>query len=79
MISRTAAVLGRRSPIVIPVPLLTPGLSSHWVALVTPVDRGLVRPLLDGLREEMIVRDPPPTGINDDPLGFDDAVRLALA
>jgi len=79
MIRRTAAALGRRSPIVIPVPLLTPGLSSYWVALVTPVDRGLVRPLVDGLREEMIVRTPPPDGINDRPLGFDEAVRLALA
>lgn len=79
MIRRTAAVLGRRSPLVIKVPLLTPGLSSHWVALVTPVDRGLVRPLVDGLREEMIVHDPPPDGINDDPLDFDEAVRQALA
>jgi uncharacterized protein YbjT (DUF2867 family) len=79
MIRRTAAVLGRRSPLVIKVPLLTPGLSAHWVALVTPVDRGLVRPLVDGLREEMIVHDAPPAGINGDPLDFDEAVRQALA
>lgn len=79
MIRRTAAVLGRRPPVVIPVPVLTPSLSSYWVALVTPVDVGLVRPLVDGLKEEMIVRDPPPPGINDRPLGFDDAVRAALA
>jgi uncharacterized protein YbjT (DUF2867 family) len=79
MIRRTAAVLGRRPPVVIPVPVLTPSLSSYWVALVTPVDVGLVRPLVDGLREEMIVHDPPPPGINDRPLGFDDAVRAALA
>jgi len=79
MIDRTAAVLGRRRPKVIGVPLLTPGLSSHWVALVTPVEVGLVRPLIDGLREEMVVRSPPPAGVNDDPRGFDDAVRAALA
>jgi uncharacterized protein YbjT (DUF2867 family) len=79
MIGRTAGVLGRRRPAVIPVPVLTPRLSSYWVALVTPVEVGLVRPLIDGLREEMVVTDPPPAGINDAPLGFDDAVRAALA
>ena len=57
MIRRTASVLGRRSPLVIRVPLLTPRLSSYWVALVTPVEVGLVRPLVDGLKEEMVVRD----------------------
>jgi uncharacterized protein YbjT (DUF2867 family) len=79
MIERTAAVLGRRKPKVIPVPLLTPRLSSHWVALVTPVEVGLVRPLVDGLKEEMVVQQPPPAGVNDDPQGFDDAARAALA
>ncbi len=63
MIRRTASVLGRRSPIVIRVPLLTPRLSSYWVALVTPVEVGLVRPLVDGLKEEMLVHErPPPPG-----------------
>ena len=38
-----------------------------------------MRPLIDGLREEMVVRSPPPAGVNDDPRGFDDAVRAALA
>jgi uncharacterized protein YbjT (DUF2867 family) len=79
MISRTASVLGRRSPAVISVPLLTPRLSSYWIALVTPVEFGLVRPLVDGLKEEMVVEHPPPAGINDAPMGFDDAVRTALA
>jgi hypothetical protein len=40
---------------------------------------GVVRPLVEGLREEMIVRTPPPPGINDAPMRFDDAVRAALA
>jgi uncharacterized protein YbjT (DUF2867 family) len=79
MIARTASVMGRRQPLVLPVPLLTPRLSSHWVALVTPVDIGLVRPLVDGLKEEMIVSSAPPPGINDHPLDFDAAVREALA
>jgi len=79
MIGRTASGMGRRSPLVIPVPLLTPRLSSHWVALVTPVDIGLVRPLIDGLKEEMVVHTPPPPGVNDRPMDFDGAVREALA
>ena len=78
MMTRTARVLGRRPPLVIRVPVLSPRLSSYWVQLVTPVDAGLVRPLVDGLREEMVVRTAPPPGINDAPLGFDDAVRAAL-
>ena len=79
MIGRTASVMGRRGPLVMPVPLLTPRLSSHWVALVTPVDIGLVRPLIDGLKEEMVVHTPPPPGVNDRPMDFDGAVREALA
>jgi len=78
MMERTARVLDRRPPLVVRVPVLTPRLSSYWVQLVTPVDAALVRPLVDGLREEMVVRTPPPPGINDAPLGFDDAVRAAL-
>jgi uncharacterized protein YbjT (DUF2867 family) len=77
MMHRAAAVMGRRR-VVLGVPVLTPRLSSHWVSLFTPVDRGIVRPLVDGLAAEMVVERPPPPGVNDDPLGFDDAVRLAL-
>jgi uncharacterized protein YbjT (DUF2867 family) len=78
MMKRTAVALGRRPPLIATVPVLTPRLSSYWVTLVTPVDAGLVRPLVDGLRSEMLVQVPPPDGINDAPLGFDDAVREAL-
>jgi uncharacterized protein YbjT (DUF2867 family) len=79
MIRRFAAVEGRRQPVLLPVPLFTPRLSSYWVALVTPVDLGLVKPLVEGLSAETVVRHPPPAGLNDAPLGFDDAVRAALA
>jgi len=75
---RYARVTGHRRPLVVKVPILSPRLSSYWVGLVTPVDMGLVRPLVDGLTSEMVVREPPPPGLNDDPLGFDDAVRSAL-
>jgi uncharacterized protein YbjT (DUF2867 family) len=78
MMRRTAAVLGRRPPLILKVPVLSPRLSSYWVSLVTPVDTGLVRPLVDGLKSEMVVEQPPPPGLNDAPLGFDEAVRAAL-
>jgi uncharacterized protein YbjT (DUF2867 family) len=78
MITRTAAVLGRRRPLIVKVPVLTPRLSSYWVALVTPVEVGLVRPLVDGLKSEMVVHAAPPAGVNDEPIGFEDAVRAAL-
>jgi uncharacterized protein YbjT (DUF2867 family) len=79
MIERLARVLGRRPPIIVPTPVLSPRLSSYWVALVTPIDLGLARPLIDGLSAEMVVRTPPPPGVNDAPAGYDAAVRAALA
>ncbi len=79
MMSRFASVADRRPPVIMKVPVLTPSLSSHWVALFTPVEVGLVRPLVDGLSAETVVRTAPPAGINDTPLGFDEAVRDALA
>jgi uncharacterized protein YbjT (DUF2867 family) len=78
MMHRYAQVTGRRKPIVVRVPVLSPRLSSYWVGLVTPVEMGLVRPLVDGMSSEMVVSEPPPPGLNDDPLGFDEAVRRAL-
>ena len=78
MMVRFARVAGRRPPLIVKVPVLTPGLSSLWVGLVTPVEAGLARPLVEGLSAEMIVKHPPPPGLNDEPMGFEDAVRAAL-
>jgi hypothetical protein len=50
MMGRTAVVLGRRRPWVVKVPVLTPRLSSYWVALVTPVGTGVVWPLVAAVR-----------------------------
>ena len=41
----------------IPVPVLTPRLSSHWVGIVTPVPASLARPLIESLVNEVIVHD----------------------
>jgi uncharacterized protein YbjT (DUF2867 family) len=79
MMSRAAGLLGRRPPRIVTVPVLSPRLSSYWVSLVTPVETGVVRPLVDGLKSEMVVERAPPPGLNDHPLGFEEAVQAALA
>jgi len=42
---------------IIPVPVLTPRLSSYWIHLVTPVPASLARPLAEGLRNPVLCRD----------------------
>jgi uncharacterized protein YbjT (DUF2867 family) len=78
MMRRAAPLMGRRPPLVIRVPVLTPRLSSYWVTLFTPVSYGLVKPLVDGLGAEMLVEQDPPPGLNDHPLSFEEAVQAAL-
>jgi uncharacterized protein YbjT (DUF2867 family) len=79
MVVRTARLQGRRRPLLLRVPLFTPRLSSYWVALFTPVDLATIKPLVEGLSAETVVREAPPAGLNDAPQSFDDAVRAALA
>jgi hypothetical protein len=65
----------------IPVPVLTPWLSSHWVDLVTPVPTAVARPLIEGLRNESVVRDPSGQALfpTIDPVDYETAVGRALA
>lgn len=58
MIDELARALGRRPPLRITVPVLSPRLSSLWIGLVTPVDAGVARPLIEGLATETVVSDP---------------------
>jgi uncharacterized protein YbjT (DUF2867 family) len=58
MIDELAQALGRRRPLRIVVPVLSPRLSSLWIGLVTPVDAGVARPLIEGLATETVVGDP---------------------
>lgn len=58
MIDELARALDRRPPLRVTVPLLTPALSSLWIGLVTPVDAGVARPLIEGLATETVVGDP---------------------
>jgi hypothetical protein len=64
----------------IPVPLITPWLSSLWIGLFTPVDVGVARPLIEGLAVPTVVSDPSGMQLfNVEPMGFDEALRRAVA
>lgn len=79
MLSRAAKVQGKHVPNV-SVPLLTPKLSSLWLSLVTNVDTATARNLVDSMSNEVIVSDRSIEEIVPGPvMGYDDAVRLALA
>ena len=78
MLHRVAAI-ENRPLLLLPVPLLTPWLSSLWLTLVTDIDPGTGRALIDSMTNEVIVRD---QSIRElvpiRPLSYDDAVRAAL-
>jgi uncharacterized protein YbjT (DUF2867 family) len=65
--------------LMIPVPVLTPRLSSYWVNLVSPVPAGIARPLIEGLRNEVVVRDPrPAAAFGIKPASYVDALGRAM-
>jgi len=82
MMRRYAVVAGLRPRLILPINLLTPGLSSHWVNVVTPVPRAIARPLVQSLRHPSVCHEHDIAQWIPDPAGgllpFDDAVRLAL-
>ena len=62
------------------VPVLTPRLSSYWVHLVTPIPGSIARPLIDGLRNEVVVREAVARDLFPqlEPMDYQSAVFLAL-
>jgi hypothetical protein len=82
MMNEYAAEAGLPQRHIAALPVLTPGLASHWVGLVTPVPRQIARPLVESLLHTCVVKDdaidsivpPPPEGL----MGYREAVRLAL-
>ncbi|MFJ4408519.1 SDR family oxidoreductase [Streptomyces sp. NPDC088910] len=54
MMQGYAAIAGLPKRLIVPVPVLTPRLSSHWIGLVTPVPRSIARPLAESLRHEVV-------------------------
>ncbi len=64
----------------LPVPVLTPRISSYWVNLVTPIPASIARPLIEGLRNENVVKDFSARELFPDiePVGYRTAVQRAL-
>ncbi len=80
MLDLMADALGLRRRPRIPVPLLTPWLSSHWIGLITPVDAGVARPLIEGLSTDTTVTDPSGMALFDfRPESFKQALSEAIA
>jgi uncharacterized protein YbjT (DUF2867 family) len=80
MMKVAAESMNNRTIPIITVPVLTPRLSSYWLALVTDVDATTGRNLIDSMSHEVVVTD---TSIRDvvpgEPLSYRESVRRALA
>jgi uncharacterized protein YbjT (DUF2867 family) len=79
MMLRYAAIRGLARRLIV-VPFFTPRLSSAWVHLVTPIPASIARPLIDGLRNPVVVRGDAARRAFGDivPIGYDESVRRAL-
>lgn len=80
MLERAARAMGLRR-LLIPVPVLSPRLSSYWLLLFTPVSFGIAKALVEGLKSETVIQ-------NDNaakyfpsvsPLSYEKAVKASLA
>jgi uncharacterized protein YbjT (DUF2867 family) len=82
MMQRYAAAAGLRRRVIVPVPVVSPRLSAHWVNVVTPVPSAIATPLVRSLVDDVVCAEhdiaawvpDPPEGL----VGFDDSVSLAL-
>jgi len=79
MMKRYAKIKGLKR-ILLPVPFLTPKLSSHWVHWMTPIPASLARPLIEGLKNDVVVTDNTAEDIfpSINPISYTKAVELAL-
>jgi uncharacterized protein YbjT (DUF2867 family) len=78
MLQRVARIQ-RRPLLLVPVPMLSPGLSARWLALVTDVDTQAGRSLVDSMANEVVVRDDRIRALVPfRPMTFDEAVLCAL-
>ncbi len=79
MLERLATQLHRR-PVIVPVPVLTPELSAHWLRFVTSADLNVARALIESLRHDAVADgDDLCREVGVDAIGFEGAVRRALA
>ncbi len=74
-----AEIAGLRKRLIIPVPVLSPRLSSLWIGLVTPLPVGVARPLVDSLRNEVTVDSDRMDRFGLDPMPLRSAIERALS
>jgi uncharacterized protein YbjT (DUF2867 family) len=65
LIATYAEVAGLRHRFIVPVPVVSPTFSTHWVNLVTPLPRQLAASLIDSLRNDVIVTDDSARSLSD--------------
>lgn len=64
---------------IIPVPVLTPRLSSYWIHLITPISHAIAKPLAEGLRNPVVCRENRIRELLPQPLlSVREAIRAAL-
>jgi len=79
MMTQYAEEAGLRKRLIVPVPLLTPGLSSRWIGLVTPIPPSLARPLIESLVNDVVVTGESAAEVMpSEQLTYREAVKLAL-
>jgi uncharacterized protein YbjT (DUF2867 family) len=80
ILGRTARLMGRRR-LIVPIPVLSPRLSSYWLVLLTPVPVRMAKALIDGLKSETVVANENARIYfpNITPIAFEDALRCALS
>jgi uncharacterized protein YbjT (DUF2867 family) len=80
MMDRYAEVAGLPRRVIVPVPVLTPLLSSHWINIVTPLPVDLARPLIESQVNDVVVRPDHDIGriVDHAPLGLAPAIGRAL-
>jgi len=78
---RTARALGLADPLVVRVPVLTPGLSARWVRFVTRARWEVAREIVVGLTHDLLAQDARYWDLigHEGRLHFDDAARAAIA
>jgi hypothetical protein len=65
---------------ILPVPVLTPRLSSYWIHLITPLSHNIAKPLAEGLKNPVVCRENRITALVPQKLlGVREAIRVALA
>lgn len=80
MLQGASEVMHGRRKIIAPVPVLTPGLSSHWISFVTDVDATTGRNLIDSMGVEVVVTDDSIREVVPfEPMTYREAVERALA